>query len=211
MNRKLKYLEDIKMSINNINSFFEGKDKKFQDYKNNLMLKHAVERNIGIIGEAVTQLRQIDENIEITSASKISGTRNRIIHNYDAVSDDIMWGIIINHLPLLNTEVKYLIDRENIIDRIIESKHPEEFSINGSETIETNGKKTGVIIHASFNGKKKTFVWDKQTDDICYCEGDSKPGSFHKNIPWKTLDGKPAGYTPTRVLSVENKKKLGLP
>ncbi|OQX97701.1 MAG: hypothetical protein B6I20_12160 [Bacteroidetes bacterium 4572_117] len=40
--------------------------------------------------------------------SAIVDTRNRIIHGYDSVSDDVIWGIIINHLPKLKEEVDKL-------------------------------------------------------------------------------------------------------
>ena len=44
--RILKWLFDIKMSIDEIDVFFENKEKNFFEYKGNLMLKRAVERNI---------------------------------------------------------------------------------------------------------------------------------------------------------------------
>jgi len=50
-----------------------------------------------------------DNSIVITNSRKLVDTRNRIIHAYDAVSDDIIWGIIIRHLPLLKSEVENLL------------------------------------------------------------------------------------------------------
>ena len=44
--RILKWLFDIKMSIDEINSYFEKEEKDFFKYRNNLMLKRAVERNL---------------------------------------------------------------------------------------------------------------------------------------------------------------------
>jgi len=35
--------------------------------------------------------------------------RNRIIHGYDSVSDETIWGIVINHLPLLKTEIENML------------------------------------------------------------------------------------------------------
>lgn len=73
----------------------------------------------------------------------------------------------------------------------------------------TNSKLTGALVTTIFNNSKKTFVLDKQTKDICYCEGHFYKGQFH--IPtWKTIKGKPASYTETRVLSLKNKQKLGI-
>lgn len=36
-------------------------------------------------------------------------TRNRIIHGYDSVSDEVIWGIIVNQLPVLKQEVVQLL------------------------------------------------------------------------------------------------------
>ena len=71
--------------------------------------KRAVERNIEIIGEAMNRILKRDNSIVITNSRKLVDTRNRIIHAYDAVSDDIIWGIIIRHLPVLKIEVENLL------------------------------------------------------------------------------------------------------
>ncbi len=52
-------------------------------------------------------------DIEISSARKIVDTRNRIIHGYDSVSEDVLWLIIIRYLPTLQQEVKVLKDGLN--------------------------------------------------------------------------------------------------
>ena len=75
----------------------------------NLRTKRAVERNIEIIGEALSRILKQDETIRITNSRKIVDTRNRIIHGYDSVSDDVIWGIVIRHLPILQTEIQTLL------------------------------------------------------------------------------------------------------
>jgi len=35
--------------------------------------------------------------------------RNRVIHGYDKIDNEIVWGIIIRHLPLLENEVKEML------------------------------------------------------------------------------------------------------
>ncbi|MBK0382318.1 hypothetical protein I5M32_05030 [Pedobacter sp. SD-b] len=50
--RIFNWLFDIKISIDEITSYFENEEKDFKKYKKNLMLKRAVERNLEIIGEA---------------------------------------------------------------------------------------------------------------------------------------------------------------
>jgi uncharacterized protein with HEPN domain len=107
MNEKLlKYLFDIKQSLDEIESFFEAREKRFSEYQNNILLKRAIERNLEIIGEAVNKILLIDPQFQIENARKIVGLRNHIIHAYDNVSDENIWGIVINHLPRLRSDVE---------------------------------------------------------------------------------------------------------
>ena len=50
--------------------------------------------------------------IEISNSRKIVDVRNRIIHGYDSVSDDVIWGIVIKNLPLLQKEVEKLLNEK---------------------------------------------------------------------------------------------------
>jgi uncharacterized protein with HEPN domain len=74
-----------------------------------LKTRRAVERNIEIIGEATNRILQKDESTELSNSRKIVDTRNRIIHGYDKVSDDIIWSIVINYLPILKIEAQNLL------------------------------------------------------------------------------------------------------
>ncbi len=109
--RILKYLYDIKLAIDEIDSFFIDIEKRYALYKNNLLLKWATERNLEIIGEAVNRILFIEPNFPIENARKIVGLRNHIIHSYDSISDENIWGIIMNHLPGLKTEIEALIQK----------------------------------------------------------------------------------------------------
>ncbi len=44
--------------------------------------------------------------IQLSHARKIVDTRNRIIHGYDTVSDEIIWSIVTAHLPVLKKEIQ---------------------------------------------------------------------------------------------------------
>ncbi len=105
-----KTLEDIRNAILEVDSFFETRPKRYEVYLSDLCLRRAVERNITIIGEAMNRLLKIAPEIEITSARRIVDTRNYVIHGYDSVTDDIMWGIVVRHLPLLKAEVDRLLE-----------------------------------------------------------------------------------------------------
>ena len=110
MDNEIKaWLYDILNAIMEIDSFFIDIPKEFSTYKDDLRTRRAIERNIEIIGEALSRIITKDEAIKISNSRKIVDTRNRIIHGYDSVSNEIIWGIVINHIPILQTEVKSLL------------------------------------------------------------------------------------------------------
>ena len=100
------WLFDILNSILEIESFVDFEETNFQDYSSDVKTKRAVERNLEIIGEAVNRISKKDENLEITDKRKIISVRNRIIHGYDQVSDELIWSIITQYLPVLEKEVR---------------------------------------------------------------------------------------------------------
>ena len=110
MNEKvLKCLYDIKQAIDEIDSFFASKSKRFDDYSKDMLLKRAIERNLEIIGEAMSRILKEEPLFPIENAKRIIGLRNQIIHGYDSVSDENIWGIVINHLPKLKIEISSLL------------------------------------------------------------------------------------------------------
>jgi len=103
------WLEDIKQSIDEIEEFLPER-RDFFEFKKDLKTRKAIERNIEIIGEAVNRILNVNPEIKITNARKIVDTRNRIIHGYDTVSEDIIWAIVSNDLKKLRQEIIYLLD-----------------------------------------------------------------------------------------------------
>lgn len=111
MELKIKtWLLDIYTAIDEIESFLP-ETKDFFSFKNDLKTRKAVERNIEIIGEAVNRIIKQDETIIIKNAKRIIGTRNRLAHEYDSISIEIIWTIVINELPNLKTEVNNLLNK----------------------------------------------------------------------------------------------------
>ena len=106
-----KHLHDILDAINEIESFFGDKPKYFNEFCNDLCLRRAVERDIEIIGEAMNRILKEDRNIAITNSRKRVDARNYIIHGYDSLSADILWSIVINHLPKLKEEAQTLLEQ----------------------------------------------------------------------------------------------------
>jgi uncharacterized protein with HEPN domain len=109
--RILKWLYDVRICIEEIESFINNENDFFK-YSKNLMMKRAVERNLEIIGEAINRIITRDQNFieKIANSKAIIGLRNQVIHAYDSVSDENIWSILTNHLPILKTEVDLLIN-----------------------------------------------------------------------------------------------------
>lgn len=103
-----KYLSDIEYSIILIEKFII--EYNFLQYQNDLKTKSAVERQLGIIGEAVNNFRKT-ENKELTHSKQIIAFRNRLIHAYNSLEDEIIWAIIKKHLPKLKKEIMDLLKK----------------------------------------------------------------------------------------------------
>jgi uncharacterized protein with HEPN domain len=99
------WLLDILQCVDEINQFL-GENRDFIAYQKDLKTKKAVERNIEIIGEAVSRILKIEPNFKLENAKNIIGTRNRIIHSYDNISDEVIWTIVCRELPELKSQVE---------------------------------------------------------------------------------------------------------
>ena len=104
-----KYLLDIQLAADRIDRFCSA--KRFEQYLADEMLRSAVERQFGIIGEALSRLAKDDP--EVAAAIPDHGTivafRNILIHGYATVDDRIVWGVIENHLAQLRKTVRELL------------------------------------------------------------------------------------------------------
>jgi len=110
MDRALtKYLTDILIAIEDIEYFVMRNSRQYSIFLSDIMFRSAVERKIGIIGEALNQALKLKSDLEISDARKIVGTRNYVIHAYDSLRPDMLWSIVINDLPLLKQEIESLL------------------------------------------------------------------------------------------------------
>ena len=102
-----KYLDDILYSADLINEFIGNMD--FNEYSEDNKTRSAVERQLSIIGEAATQYKKGGNTL--TNDVKIIAFRNRLVHGYDSLDDEIIWAIVKKFLPLLKNEVQELIEK----------------------------------------------------------------------------------------------------
>ncbi len=84
------------------------KPKRFDYFVSDLFYLRAVQMNIAIIGEAMSRILKEQPGINISSARKIVNTRNYVIHGYDSLREDILWGIVVKDIQVLKSEIQAL-------------------------------------------------------------------------------------------------------
>ena len=106
-----KHLMDVLNAAIEVESFFEGKPKLFQEFQNDILRQRAVERNVEIMGEAINRILKLNPDFQLPNAKAIINTRNRVIHGYDSVTTEFLWSLIINHIPSLKMDVEHLLEK----------------------------------------------------------------------------------------------------
>jgi uncharacterized protein with HEPN domain len=106
-------LEDIRAELRGIRSAVAG--KSLEDYKSDWLLRHAIQRAIEIISEASRALPDEVKAIqpEIPWA-KVRTIGNVLRHEYHGLSDQIIWGVVIDELPLLGLAIDALCERFSV-------------------------------------------------------------------------------------------------
>ena len=104
-----KYLTDAHSATSAISQFVKGRTQ--DDFFNDLFFRSAVERQFEILGEALNLASKEKEDLEleIPDLWKIIGLRNRIIHGYDTVDDELVWDISQRKIPLLHQRLEELL------------------------------------------------------------------------------------------------------
>ena len=107
--RSAKLLEDVRDAADFIRETAKG--KTLADYRDNRMLRQAVERNFEIIGEALKRLAAHDPetSARIGEHRQIIAFRNVLIHGYDLVDHALVWSTIETQVPALLTDVEGLL------------------------------------------------------------------------------------------------------
>ena len=74
----------------------------------------AAERAVELIGEAASRLPQeIRDRHSAVPWREMIGMRNRLIHGYDAVDDEIVWDVLTNYAPALVEKIPVIIKEES--------------------------------------------------------------------------------------------------
>jgi uncharacterized protein with HEPN domain len=100
----LHAVDDILEAIDGIEKAIAA--KTFEDYSRDWVLRHAIQRAIEIISEAS---RSIPDNVKATRPEipwiEVSTIGNILRHEYHALSDPIIWNVVIDELPKLRVAI----------------------------------------------------------------------------------------------------------
>ncbi len=86
----------------------------YSDYTSDAMLRSAVERQLAVLGEALTQLAKIDPQTasRISEYQRIIAFRNILIHGYAEIDDRIVWNVLQQYLPELKSQAEVLLTEQ---------------------------------------------------------------------------------------------------
>ncbi|MEP4533466.1 MAG: HepT-like ribonuclease domain-containing protein [Cyclobacteriaceae bacterium] len=110
--RILKYILDILSVIDEMERLLEKIDRNFIRFSEDFTAIRTAERDLEIVGEALNKLKKENPQISISDSKKIISLRNLIIHSYDSVDNEIIWGILIKDIPRLKKELQKLKSQE---------------------------------------------------------------------------------------------------
>ncbi len=105
--KSTKYLSDILMAIELIEEFIVD-NKDFTLYDQDRKTQSAVERQLAIVGEALSQFKKLEPEIKIENDKQIISFRNRLVHAYDSLDNSMIWVIISRNLTPLKIEIQKL-------------------------------------------------------------------------------------------------------
>ena len=106
-----KLLLDMLEAVASIEEFTKG--RAFADLARDKLLRSGISYQFVISGEAISQLRRLDQTIfdGISESARIVGFRNQIIHGYGFVNDNVTWQVIQDKLPVPKRELVELLAR----------------------------------------------------------------------------------------------------
>jgi len=107
--RVLKALEDVQDCASFVMAAAEGMD--LADYRGDRLFRQAIERNLEIIGEAIGRIARLDleRAARVSEHRRIIAFRNRLIHGYDLLDDELVWETVGTEVPVLLLEVEGLL------------------------------------------------------------------------------------------------------
>lgn len=112
MKKSIVFIKHMRDSIEEIESFIEGVSE--EDFLNNKEKQNAVIRSIEVLGEAAKNVSEdIRKKYPKIEWKKISGMRDKLIHHYFGINEEIIWDAVHYDLPKLKKEIKLILKKED--------------------------------------------------------------------------------------------------
>lgn len=109
--RDIDYLEDVLEAIRRIQLY--TKEFGWDDFIEDIRTQDAVVRNLEIIGEATKHVSdEFRTRYPHISWKDLAGVRDKLIHHYFGVNNEIVWQIIEDDLPSLFTQIDEILGLE---------------------------------------------------------------------------------------------------
>ena len=105
------YLQDIMDAAHAIANVMRG--VSLDDYRATRSIRSSVEREFIIIGAALPRISALDEELfaSISNSRAIVDFRNLLAHDYGAIDDDSVFGVVYSDLIVLQAEVAELLQK----------------------------------------------------------------------------------------------------
>ena len=105
------YLQDIMDAAYAIADVMRG--ISLEDYRATRSIRSSVEREFIIIGAALRRISALDEELfaSISNSRAFVDFRNLLAHDYGAIDDDSVFGIVYSDLIVLQAEVAQLLQK----------------------------------------------------------------------------------------------------
>jgi uncharacterized protein with HEPN domain len=100
------HLHDARAAAETVRDFIGG--RTLEDYRSDLMLRSAVERQFEILGEALGRAIKVEPGLQewVPALRGAIDFRNVIAHEYDRLADATIWDIACNELPALLADLE---------------------------------------------------------------------------------------------------------
>jgi len=104
------HLFDMLAAAEAVASFTSG--RTLEDYRQDPMLRSAVERQLEILGEAMARTLKIEPALEglVPDARLVVDFRNVVAHGYNVLDDGRVWDVAVRLIPTLRDSVQRLLD-----------------------------------------------------------------------------------------------------
>lgn len=88
--------------------------RTYADFEQDRMFRRAIERELTIVGEAVSQMTRTypETRDAIGPVRRLVGFRNVLIHEYGDVKNDVVWAIVVDEVPQLLERCQALLNKE---------------------------------------------------------------------------------------------------